>query len=68
MAPMRPWAVVKRLMGLVPSVMRVDLSPRDCSSFTWEHTASRTSFEHRLSLLLTFTPPTTKTGLCSETP
>lgn len=27
-APSRPLAVVKRLMGEEPSVMRVDLSPR----------------------------------------
>lgn len=32
--PMRPLAVVKRLIGLEPSVMRVDFSPRDCSIFT----------------------------------
>ena len=35
MAPTRPCAVLNRLMGLLPSVMSVDLSPRDCSSFTW---------------------------------
>lgn len=33
-APTSPWAVLKRLIGLLPSVMRVDLRPRDCSSFT----------------------------------
>lgn len=34
-APSRPLAVVKRLMGDEPSVMRVDLSPRAWSIFTW---------------------------------
>lgn len=34
-SPSSPRAVVKRLRGLLPSVMRVDCSPRPCSSFTW---------------------------------
>ena len=33
-APIRPCAVLKRLIGLLPSVMRVDLRPSDFSSFT----------------------------------
>ena len=39
-APISPWAVLKRLMGLDPSVIRVDLSPRLFSSFTCERTAT----------------------------
>ena len=34
MAPRSPWAVLKRLMGFEPSVMRVERRPRDWSSFT----------------------------------
>lgn len=33
--PSRPKAVLKRLMGVEPSVMRVDFRPRLWSSFTW---------------------------------
>ena len=33
-APTRPWAVLNRLMGLEPSVIRVDLSPRAFSMRT----------------------------------
>lgn len=33
--PRSPVAVLKRLMGMEPSVMRVDWIPRPCSSFTW---------------------------------
>lgn len=34
-APSRPLAVVKRLMGDEPSVMRVDFRPKAWSIFTW---------------------------------
>lgn len=34
-APSRPLAVVKRLMGEEPSVMRVDLRPRACNISAW---------------------------------
>ena len=33
--PIRPAAVLKRLIGEEPSVMRVDLSPRASSIFSW---------------------------------
>ena len=36
--PMRPEAVLKRLMGELPSVMRVDFSPSACSIFTCVNT------------------------------
>jgi len=32
--PRNPVAVLRRLMGVLPSVIRVDFSPRDCSSRT----------------------------------
>lgn len=44
-APSRPLAVVKRLMGDEPSVMRVDLSPRDWSIFTWRKQTSADSLK-----------------------
>ena len=34
-SPSSPWGVAKRPRGAVPSVKRVDCSPRPCSSFTW---------------------------------
>jgi len=33
-SPSSPWAAAKRLRGAEPSVMRVERSPRPCSSFT----------------------------------
>lgn len=35
-SPSSPKAVLKRLMGVEPSVMRVDFKPRLWSSFTWK--------------------------------
>ena len=35
-SPNKPKAVLNRLMGVEPSVMRVDFRPRLCSSFTWK--------------------------------
>ena len=35
-SPSKPKAVLNRLMGVEPSVMRVDFRPRLCSSFTWK--------------------------------
>ena len=34
-SPISPEAVLRRLMGVRPSVIRVDFSPRDCSSLTY---------------------------------
>ena len=36
LSPSKPKAVLKRLMGVEPSVMRVDFRPRLCSNFTWK--------------------------------
>lgn len=46
-APSRPLAVVNRLMGDDPSVMRVDFSPRAWSIFTWRTEKQTVSFKLR---------------------
>ena len=56
-SPSRPKAVLKRLMGAEPSVMRVDFRPRLWSSFTWKEQEAGEKIVRPWSLLSSPRPP-----------
>ena len=51
-SPSRPKAVLKRLMGAEPSVMRADFRPRLWSSFTWKEQEADEKIVRPWSLLI----------------
>ena len=53
-APIKPCAVLNKLIGELPSVIRVDFSPNDCRSFTYNVTTRNQPLTHFPSIKLKF--------------